>query len=162
MKTYGEWMYRATFSWPRHYLDLSGQLHAPTALPPGKAPPLRYPLDRRLGGPQSRSGRCGEEKILDPTGTRILNSSVVQPVAIFNMQLGINIVDDEDDWWMANLKKLKGYGRFLVKVSPRYIPGWTEKNKKNPIYNIRCTRRYSNRASPRHESMPLPLQQPAR
>jgi hypothetical protein len=25
-----------------------------------------YPLDRRLGGPQSRSGRCGEEKILYP------------------------------------------------------------------------------------------------
>jgi hypothetical protein len=24
----------------------------------------------RLGGPQSRSGRCGEEKILDPTGPR--------------------------------------------------------------------------------------------
>jgi hypothetical protein len=28
---------------------------------------LGYPLDRRLGGPQSRSGRRGEEKILDPT-----------------------------------------------------------------------------------------------
>jgi hypothetical protein len=27
-------------------------------------------LDRRLGGPQSRSGRSGEEKILEPTGTR--------------------------------------------------------------------------------------------
>jgi hypothetical protein len=24
----------------------------------------RYPLSRRLGGPQSRSGRCGEENIL--------------------------------------------------------------------------------------------------
>jgi hypothetical protein len=35
--------------------------------PRGKSP--RYPLDRRLGGPQSRSGRFGEEKILDPTGT---------------------------------------------------------------------------------------------
>jgi hypothetical protein len=30
----------------------------------------RYPLDRRLGGPQSRSGRFGEVKIIDPTGTR--------------------------------------------------------------------------------------------
>jgi len=28
--------------------------------PRGKS--LRYPLDRRLGGPQSRSGRGGEEK----------------------------------------------------------------------------------------------------
>jgi hypothetical protein len=41
---------------------VSGQLHAPSALPLGKSP--RYPLDRRLGGPQSRSGRRGEEKIL--------------------------------------------------------------------------------------------------
>jgi hypothetical protein len=39
-------------------------------LPLGKEP--QYPLDRRLGGPQSQSGRCGEEKILDPTGTRTL------------------------------------------------------------------------------------------
>jgi hypothetical protein len=30
----------------------------------------RYPLDRRLGEPQSQSGRHGEEKILDPSGTR--------------------------------------------------------------------------------------------
>jgi hypothetical protein len=45
--------------------------------PGGKSP--RYPLDRRLGGPHSRSGRFGEEKILDPTGTR---SSSPLPVAI--------------------------------------------------------------------------------
>jgi hypothetical protein len=36
----GEWMYRSTFSWPRHYQEVSGQLHAPAALPPGKEPPL--------------------------------------------------------------------------------------------------------------------------
>jgi hypothetical protein len=30
----------------------------------------QYPMERRLGGAQSRSGRRGEEKILDPTGTR--------------------------------------------------------------------------------------------
>jgi hypothetical protein len=33
-----EWMHRSTFSWPRHYLEVSGQLHAPAALPPGKSP----------------------------------------------------------------------------------------------------------------------------
>jgi hypothetical protein len=38
----------------------SGQLHVPTALSQGKSP--RYPLDRKLGGLQSRSGRCGVEK----------------------------------------------------------------------------------------------------
>jgi hypothetical protein len=41
-------------------MDMSCQLHAPAALPQGKRP--WYPLDRRLGGPQSRSGRGGEEK----------------------------------------------------------------------------------------------------
>jgi hypothetical protein len=33
---------------------VGGQRHVPTALPPGKT---RYPLYRRLGGPQGRSGR---------------------------------------------------------------------------------------------------------
>jgi hypothetical protein len=32
-----------------------------------------YPLERRLGGTQDRSGHCREEKILDPTGTRTPN-----------------------------------------------------------------------------------------
>jgi hypothetical protein len=40
--------------------------------PRGKSP--LYPLDRRLGGPQSRSGRHGEVKILAPTGTRPAHS----------------------------------------------------------------------------------------
>jgi hypothetical protein len=30
----------------------------------------RYPTNRRLGGSQSRSGRRGEQKILDRTGTQ--------------------------------------------------------------------------------------------
>jgi len=38
---------------------VSGQLHAPAALSPGKDP--WYTLDRRLGGPQSHSEH-GEEK----------------------------------------------------------------------------------------------------
>jgi hypothetical protein len=42
---------------------MSGQLHAPAALPPGESPP-RYPLHRKLGGHQSPSGSCGEEKIM--------------------------------------------------------------------------------------------------
>jgi hypothetical protein len=36
---------------------------------PRKRVPL-YSLDKRLGGPHSRFGRRGEEKFLDPTGTR--------------------------------------------------------------------------------------------
>jgi hypothetical protein len=36
MKAYGEWMYRSTFSWLRQELEMSGQIHAPAALPPEK------------------------------------------------------------------------------------------------------------------------------
>jgi len=36
-------------------MEVSGQLHPSAALPP-------HPLDRKLGGPQSQSGRGGEEK----------------------------------------------------------------------------------------------------
>jgi hypothetical protein len=51
-----------------HFLDLGTNWcwvvsFTPRPLyPRGKSP--RYPLDRRLNGPQSRSGRRGEEKIL--------------------------------------------------------------------------------------------------
>jgi hypothetical protein len=45
-------------------MEVSGQLHAPAALPQEKS--SRYPLDKRLGGPQSRSGRAGEEKNSQP------------------------------------------------------------------------------------------------
>jgi hypothetical protein len=40
---------------------VGGQRHAPAALPPGKT---RYHLQRRLGGPQGRSGR--ERNISSP------------------------------------------------------------------------------------------------
>jgi hypothetical protein len=41
-------------------MEVGGQLHTPAALLQGKSP--WYPLDRRLGGPQSRSRRGGEKK----------------------------------------------------------------------------------------------------
>jgi hypothetical protein len=43
----------------------------------GKSP--WYPLDRRLGGPQSRSGRGGEEKNSEPLPG--LLPTIIQPVA---------------------------------------------------------------------------------
>ena len=46
-------------------MGVGGQHHAPAALPLGKT---RYPLYRRLGGPQGRSGRV--RKIWPPTGIR--------------------------------------------------------------------------------------------
>jgi len=41
-------------------MEVSGHLHAPAILPQGKSP--WYPLDKRLGGPQSWSGCSDEEK----------------------------------------------------------------------------------------------------
>jgi len=43
-------------------MEVSGQLHAPAAVPHGKQP--CYPMNRRLGKPQSWSGRFGENNNL--------------------------------------------------------------------------------------------------
>jgi hypothetical protein len=60
---------KSILSWLRHLLEPSGQLHALAVLHQGRYS-TRYPLDRRLGGSQRRSGRCPEEKVLDPYRTR--------------------------------------------------------------------------------------------
>jgi hypothetical protein len=57
-------MYSSTHSLTSALDKGSGQLHASAALVPGKNP--QYPLDRRLGGPQSRSGCGGEKKNSQP------------------------------------------------------------------------------------------------
>jgi hypothetical protein len=63
-----------THSRPRHYMGVSGQHHVLAALyPRGKDP--RYPLYRRLGGPQSRSGHRLEVKSFAPAGDRTSSSS---------------------------------------------------------------------------------------
>ena len=54
-------------------MGVGGQHHAPAALHPGKT---RYPLYRRLGRPQGRSGRV--RKISPPTG---IDPRTVKPVA---------------------------------------------------------------------------------
>jgi hypothetical protein len=54
-------------------MEVSGQLHAPAALPPGKKPPV--PTEQEAGWPQGRAGRCG--KIHGRGGNR---TPVVQPV----------------------------------------------------------------------------------
>jgi hypothetical protein len=59
-------------------MEVSGQLHAPAALLPGKEP--CYPLDRRLGGPQSSSGRGGEEKNSQHSRESNPRTPIVQPV----------------------------------------------------------------------------------
>jgi hypothetical protein len=60
-------------------MEVNGRLHAPAALPPGKEPLV--PIRLGVGGPQSRSGRGGEEKIPSPHRESNPRVSIVQPVA---------------------------------------------------------------------------------
>jgi hypothetical protein len=76
----GEWMYGSTFSWPRHYLQVSGQLHGPAVLPPRKDPPPQYPSDR-LGGHQSPSGRQWRRENSWSYQNSNSDPSVVLPIA---------------------------------------------------------------------------------
>jgi hypothetical protein len=58
-------------------MEVWGQPHAAAALFQGKEP--LYPLDRRLGGPQSLCGRYGEKKNFFPLPG--IELPTVQPVA---------------------------------------------------------------------------------
>jgi hypothetical protein len=55
-------------------MEMTGQLHASVALPPGKQPGVPNGYE---GGPQSRSGHCGENSCA--AGNR---TQAIQPVAI--------------------------------------------------------------------------------
>jgi len=54
-------------------MEMSGQVHSPAALSPEKG--HIYSLDGGWVGPQSRSGRCGEEKNSQPLTVIELRSS---------------------------------------------------------------------------------------
>jgi hypothetical protein len=59
-------------------MEVNAQLHAPAALPGENS--HWYPLDRRLGGPQSQSGRNGEEK--KNLALARNQTPAIQPIAI--------------------------------------------------------------------------------
>ena len=61
----GELLYSSTLPSTSALEAVGGQRHAPAALPPGKT---RYPLYRRLGGHQGRSGRMREISPPPPQG----------------------------------------------------------------------------------------------
>jgi hypothetical protein len=65
-------MYDSTLPSTSALDGVGGQCHAPAALPPGNT---RYPLYRRVGGPQNRCGRV--RKISPPTG---FDPQTVHPV----------------------------------------------------------------------------------
>jgi len=56
-------------------MGVGGQRHAPADLPPGKT---RYPLYRRLGAPENRSGRVRKISPPPPEG---FDPRTAQPVA---------------------------------------------------------------------------------
>jgi hypothetical protein len=59
-------------------MEVSGQLHAPAAFPPGKEP--RYPLYRRLSGPRAVLDAV-MRKIPSPRRESNPRTPIVQPVA---------------------------------------------------------------------------------
>jgi hypothetical protein len=66
----GEWTYRPTFSWPRHYLEVSGQIHAAAAIPPGE----RVPSTHWIGGwvgPRAGLDYMEKWKFLPPPGLEL-------------------------------------------------------------------------------------------
>jgi hypothetical protein len=76
----GDWRYSSAILHLGTRREIS-QFHTPAALPPGKGP--RYSLDRRLGRPQSRFGRCGE---ITPIGNQ---TRAVLPEVRFHIEWAI-------------------------------------------------------------------------
>jgi hypothetical protein len=72
-------------------MDVSRELHAPAALPPGKN---RYPLDRSLVGPQNQSGSGARRKIHNPykesnpgrTARSLVSVTTVPPLLLNHVQ----------------------------------------------------------------------------
>jgi hypothetical protein len=101
---------------------VSGQLHGPVALPPrGKS--RRYPLDRRLRGPQSRCRRYGEEKhllLLPGIEPRLLGRPARCLIAI-STQLSrlpywnrLPMKSASDPKWILRLSPRSGHVGFVV------------------------------------------------
>jgi hypothetical protein len=71
MKAYGQMEVQLCLSSPQYYMQVWSASRSYRFTPKS----LRYPLDRGLGGPQSRSGHCGEEKNFALPGIETSSSS---------------------------------------------------------------------------------------
>jgi hypothetical protein len=70
-----------------------------------------YPLDRRLGGPQSRSGRCGGKKNLDLPGTEPGSSSYTQFSNSISSLLDANTLSF---YSLSSLSQLQAGSRYIA------------------------------------------------
>jgi hypothetical protein len=83
-QTVKPWMYRSSFSGPRHWSEVTGQLHAPAALPPGLeiGPPLCEALLMLLAmqvsiWPHGASREAWTQRLL-PADRRILTGGLLK------------------------------------------------------------------------------------
>ena len=98
-------------------MGVGGQSHSPAALPPGKT---RYPLYRRLGGPQGRSGQV--RKISPPPG---FDPRTVQPMASRKVV-----------WWTSEYEvRLSSQKYFITQIiiSICYVLQSTFRRKRNTV-----------------------------
>jgi hypothetical protein len=73
-----EWWYSSTPSWTQHWMEVSGQFHAPAALNPKKKAPCTHWTGGLVG---SRAGLDTVVKRKIPTPCRYSNPPIIQPVA---------------------------------------------------------------------------------
>jgi hypothetical protein len=73
------WSYSSMYFLYRYEMGMSIGVNFRPQLLSYRGKGLRYPLDRRLDGPRSRSGSCGEEKISYPCRKSNPNSLLIQP-----------------------------------------------------------------------------------
>ena len=90
------------------WMGLVGQHQSPADLPSGKT---RYPLYRRVGGPQGRSGRG--RKISPAPG---FDPRTVKPVASCYTDWAIPVLI-EDNYWNKLSKKSRYVGSYYANIS---------------------------------------------
>jgi hypothetical protein len=120
----------------------SGQLHTSPALPRGKSP--RYPLNRRLGGPQSRSERFGEEKNLLPVPTVESQSPHRLSCGLVVDRLhcpGSNTFQERQFLFYFPQKTLYDFLKFAIEYRLCCIPWIRSKAKVQEYHLIMTTRR---------------------
>jgi hypothetical protein len=114
-----EWRYSSTST--LHGDEWSA--YALAALPQRKEPTL--PLDRRLGGPQSRSDHCGEEKNL-LSGSNLGRPASIPPLyqlsyrmcSVGNSESIVKVTDLNCDWMdMTHMRRATNVARSLVEVT---------------------------------------------